>query len=170
MDKFFALSEEKQITIINAALQCFGKFGYDKASVNDIAVTAHISKASVFQYFGSKKQLYTYLLEYCMKIIMPSFDQTILDSETDLFNRILVSSKMKMAAMKTHPFITQFMASVWEEASPEVNDLLASLKMEAGYAARYRNAAVFDFETVMNEFEKTISILKNNFYKEEYLK
>lgn len=26
------------------------------------------------------------------------------------------------------------------------------------------------FETVMNEFEKTISILKNNFYKEEYLK
>ena len=53
MDKFFALSEEKQITIINAALQCFGKFGYDKASVNDIAVTAHISKASVFQYFGS---------------------------------------------------------------------------------------------------------------------
>ena len=88
---------------------------------------------------------------------------------------------------------------------PEVNDLLASLKMEAGnfrnemvlreddslkfknpedaqpvynmllvmaegYAARYRNAAVFDFETVMNEFEKTISILKNNFYKEEYLK
>ena len=113
MDKFFALSEEKQITIINAALQCFGKFGYDKASVNDIAVTAHISKASVFQYFGSKKQLYTYLLEYCMKIIMPSFDQTILDSETDLFNRILVSSKMKMAAMKTHPFITQFMASVW---------------------------------------------------------
>ena len=71
LDKFFALSEEKQITIINAALQCFGKFGYDKASVNDIAVTAHISKASVFQYFGSKKQLYTYLLEYCMKIIMP---------------------------------------------------------------------------------------------------
>lgn len=205
MDKFFALSEEKQITIINAALQCFGKFGYDKASVNDIAVTAHISKASVFQYFGSKKQLYTYLLEYCMKIIMPSFDQTILDSETDLFNRILVSSKMKMAAMKTHPFITQFIASVWEEASPEVNDLLASLKMEAetfrnemvlreddslkfknpedaqpvynmllvmaeGYAARYRNTGVFDFETVMNEFEKTISILKNNFYKEEYLK
>jgi hypothetical protein len=44
------------------------------------------------------------------------------------------------------------------------------LVMAEGYAARYRNAAVFDFETVMNEFEKTISILKNNFYKEEYLK
>ena len=69
MDKFLALTEEKRLTILNAALQCFGKFGYEKASINDIAVAAHISKASVFQYFGSKKQLYIYLLEYCKKII-----------------------------------------------------------------------------------------------------
>ena len=55
MDKFLALTEEKRLTILNAALQCFGKFGYEKASINDIAVAAHISKASVFQYFGSKK-------------------------------------------------------------------------------------------------------------------
>jgi len=69
LDKFLALTEEKRLTILNAALQCFGKFGYEKASINDIAVAAHISKASVFQYFGSKKQLYIYLLEYCKKII-----------------------------------------------------------------------------------------------------
>ena len=56
MDKFLALTEEKRLTILNAAFQCFGKFGYEKASINDIAVAAHISKASVFQYFGSKKQ------------------------------------------------------------------------------------------------------------------
>ena len=55
MDKFLALTEEKRLTILNAAFQCFGKFGYEKASINDIAVAAHISKASVFQYFGSKK-------------------------------------------------------------------------------------------------------------------
>ena len=50
LEKFFALDKEKQTTIINAALQCFAKFGYNKASVNDIAVVADISKASVFQY------------------------------------------------------------------------------------------------------------------------
>ena len=48
MNKFLALTEEKRLTILNAALQCFGKFGYEKASINDIAVAAHISKASVF--------------------------------------------------------------------------------------------------------------------------
>ena len=45
MDKFLALTEEKRLTILNAAFQCFGKFGYEKASINDIAVAAHISKA-----------------------------------------------------------------------------------------------------------------------------
>ena len=50
MDKFLALTEEKRLTILNAALQCFGKFGYEKASINDIAVAAGISKASIFQY------------------------------------------------------------------------------------------------------------------------
>ena len=205
MNKFLALTEEKRLTILNAALQCFGKFGYEKASINDIAVAAHISKASVFQYFGSKKQLYIYLLEYCKKIIEGIFDKEALNSQTDLFDRILASSRMEMESFQNQPFILQFITSVWEETSPEVADALVILTEEVckfrndmvlreddalkfknpedaqpvynmllvmaeGYAARYRNAAVFDFETVMNEFEKTISILKNNFYKEEYLK
>ena len=50
MEKFFALSNEKQNTIRNAALACFAKHGYEKASINDIAVAAGISKASIFQY------------------------------------------------------------------------------------------------------------------------
>lgn len=43
------------------------------------------------------------------------------------------------------------------------------LLMAEGYAARYRNEEVFDFDTVMDEFEKNIAVLRNNFYKEEYL-
>ena len=132
MDKFLALTEEKRLTILNAALQCFGKFGYEKASINDIAVAAHISKASVFQYFGSKKQLYIYLLEYCKKIIEGLFDKEALDSETDLFDRILASSRMKMEGLQNQPFILQFITSAWEENSPEVTDTLAILTEETG--------------------------------------
>lgn len=40
LEIFFALDKEKQTAIINAALQCFAKFGY--------------IKASVFQYFWNK--------------------------------------------------------------------------------------------------------------------
>lgn len=205
MDKFLALTEEKRTTILNAALQCFGKFGYEKASINDIAVAAHISKASVFQYFGSKKHLYIYLLEYCKKIIEGIFDKEALDSQTDLFDRIMTSSKIEMESFKTQPFILQFISSVWEETSPDVLDSLVILTEETckfrndmilreddalkfknpedagpvfqmlllmakGYAARYRGADTFDFDTVMDDFQKNIAILRKNFYKEEYLK
>ena len=205
MDKFLALTEEKRLTILNAAFQCFSKFGYEKASINDIAVAAHISKASVFQYFGSKKQLYIYLLEYCKKIIEGIFDKEALDSQTDLFDRIMTSSKIEMESFKTQPFIHQFISSVWEETSPDVLDSLAILTEETckfrndmilreddalkfknpedagpvfqmlllmaeGYAAGYRGAAAFDFQAVMEDFEKNIAILRKNFYKEEYLK
>ena len=88
-------------------------------------------KASVFQYFGSKKQLYIYLLEYCKKIIEGLFDKEALDSETDLFDRILASSRMKMEGLQNQPFILQFITSAWEETSPEVADTLAILTEEA---------------------------------------
>ena len=139
MDKFLALTEEKRTAILNAALQCFGKFGYEKASINDIAVAAHISKASVFQYFGSKKQLYIYLLEYCKKIIEGIFDKEALNSQTDLFDRILASSRMEMESFQNQPFILQFITSVWEETSPEVADALVILTEEV---CKFRNDMV----------------------------
>ena len=50
MEKFLALSNEKQDTIRNAALACFAKHGYEKASINDIAVTAGFSGARDLHY------------------------------------------------------------------------------------------------------------------------
>ena len=44
------------------------------------------------------------------------------------------------------------------------------LLMAEGYAARYRGAAAFDFQAVMEDFEENIAILRKNFYKEEYQK
>ena len=148
MDKFLALTEEKRTAILNAALQCFGKFGYEKASINDIAVAAHNSKASVFQYFGSKKQLYIYLLEYCKKIIEGIFDKEALNSQKDLFDRILASSRMEMESFQNQPFILQFITSVWEETSPEVADALVILTEEV---CKFRNDMVLREDDALME-------------------
>lgn len=55
LERFFRLSEEKQNSIIDAALKAFGINGYKKTSVSDIAAEAGISKAMVFHYFGTKR-------------------------------------------------------------------------------------------------------------------
>ena len=130
LEKFFALSEQKQVQVINAALQHFGKHGYEKASINDIAMAAHISKASVFQYFGSKKQLYRYLLDYTGKIITDSFQQSAFEEDSDLFDRVLESSLTEAEILKKNPYISQFIASAWAETAVEASDTLAAFREE----------------------------------------
>lgn len=61
MMNFEKVSPEKQRAIINAGFLCFGQNGYQKTSAADVAKTAGISKASLFYYFGSKKDMYLFL-------------------------------------------------------------------------------------------------------------
>lgn len=161
MEKFFALDKEKQTTIINAALQCFAKFGYNKASVNDIAVAADISKASVFQYFGNKKKLYAYLLEYSVEIITESFHQGAFGEKTDLFDRVLASSKLEAESLKEHPYISQFIASAWTEKSEDVKDILQDFMSET---SKFRNDLVLRTDDISkfkdpNDAETVFQIL-----------
>ena len=60
-DKFNSLSAERQKTIINGAMKCFSIHGYEKASMADIANEAGVSKALLFHYFETKKELFLYL-------------------------------------------------------------------------------------------------------------
>ena len=50
--------KEKRERVLIAAWAVFARFGYQKASVQDIAETAGVSKAVVFKYYQSKENLY----------------------------------------------------------------------------------------------------------------
>ena len=124
MEKFLALPEHKQVKIRNAALSCFAKFGYEKASIRDIAIEAGISKASMFQYFGNKQALYKYLFHYCVSQMKQAYDLNALDANADFFDRIWAASVMKVDNLKQNPYISQFIAAARMETSPEVQDFL----------------------------------------------
>ena len=68
-EKFFALPEEKRRRIVNAAMEVFGKNEYKRASTDDIAARAGISKGLLFHYFGSKKELYFYLYRHVERMV-----------------------------------------------------------------------------------------------------
>ncbi len=122
MEKFLYLPKEKQIKIIDAALNCFSKNGYKKASVSDIAAAAGISKAMVFHYFGAKKELYGYLLEYCNEIMMKEIAEKYDYSITDFFDKMKMGTEIKMRILEEHPSILSFYNRVHHEPDPEVQD------------------------------------------------
>ncbi len=141
MEKFISLPANKQTIIIDAALTTFGTNGYKKTSTGDIAAAAGISKAMVFHYFGTKKALYLYLIDYCSKLIVNEMDNRFDYSVTDFFDKILLASEIKLSVLKKHPSILTFLSSVYFEKDEEIKD---DIKTILSQSDAFRNKIVFD--------------------------
>ena len=120
MENFLNLPMEKQNLIVDAALKTFAMYGYKKTSISDIANAAGISKAMVFHYFGTKKDLYLYLVNTCVDSISTEVIEKFDDSITDLFDRILYTSKLKLSLMEKQPYVPSFIQSAYFENDDEV--------------------------------------------------
>jgi TetR/AcrR family transcriptional regulator len=127
MEKFLNLPVEKQNLIIDAALKTFAMHGYKKTSISDIAGSAGISKAMVFHYFGTKKELYLYLVNTCVGSISTEVIEKFDESITDLFDRILYISKLKMNLMKKHLYVSSFIQNAYFENDDEVKEELKTI-------------------------------------------
>lgn len=56
-ERFFELTEEKQLRIINAGFEVFAQNEYKRASTDEIGCLSDISKGLLFYYFHNKKSL-----------------------------------------------------------------------------------------------------------------
>lgn len=127
LENFFKLRSEKQAHIVNAALTAFGSNGYKKASIADIAEQAGISKSMVMYYFGSKKNLYLYLVEFSGKIIVGEMEKHLNKDVTDFFDRLKMLTDMKIAVLKEHPSMLSFFTNMFYETDPEVAGAITEL-------------------------------------------
>lgn len=157
---FHKLKKEKKEMIINAALKEFVRSGFDRASTNEIIKDAKISKGSLFNYFNSKKDLYIFLIEYCIQIIQSLYEQIDLN-ETDIFKRIENIGLQKLQIQKKFPLAFDFLASCSQEESPEVkaiiNDKVNSIFHE-GTELMYKNIDYSKFREDI-AIDKAIEIL-----------
>lgn len=125
-ERFEKLEEDKKAVIINAGFQIFGKFGYSKASVDEIVKEANISKGSLFYYFESKKNFYLYLYEYCAILIERLVDSPGPDGlpaylqYTDFFDRLSAIEMLKMKFTEEYPGINAFIKKIISDPSPVI--------------------------------------------------
>ena len=106
--KFYDLPEEKQLSIINAALEVFAKNDYKHAVTDEIAAKAGISKGLLFFYFKNKATLYMYLFEYSRHLL----EEAILDASfnhiTDFFELLEYGALKKTKLLSKNPYIMDF--------------------------------------------------------------
>jgi|SRR5690625_2579239 len=132
---FYQLEKTKQDKIINAALKEFTESGFEKASTNKIVKKAGIGKGTLFYYFNNKKDLFLFLIEYCLKIIRESFFNRIDTTERDLIERWKKVSFLKLDYLKRYPnamnFITRAAVQEEEHLNDELKKQIAKLQVDA---------------------------------------
>jgi TetR/AcrR family transcriptional regulator len=119
-EKFLSLEQEKRDRILNAALSEFTQKGYDNASTNEIVKGAGISKGLLFHYFKNKKELFFFLYDHFVEIIMEEMFFELDLTEKDIFTRLRNIILLKSQLMKKYPEIFNFMVAVQMEKSSEV--------------------------------------------------
>jgi AcrR family transcriptional regulator len=81
----------------------------------------------IFHYFGTKKALYLYLLNYSGSIIVKEVNENFDNTVTDFFDRIRLSSNIELAVLKKHPALFTFIKSAYFETDEAVSDHVKAL-------------------------------------------
>jgi len=108
-DQFNRLPASEQNVILDACMAEFAQNGYLRASTNQMVRQAGIPKGTLFYYFGSKRELFLYLVDKAVGAYR-AFVRDFTDHlPSDLFDRLfyLVDVRMQFALKK--PSIYQFL-------------------------------------------------------------
>lgn len=146
-EKFFTLPEEKQLRIINAAMEIFARYEYKRASTDDIAAKAEISKGLLFYYFHNKKALYLYVYEYTADLMKAQILDENYWNITDFFELLKYCAEFKARILEKNPYIMEFAIRSFYPDNPSISDDLNSCNQNIK-------------DTVFHEYLKNIDFSK----------
>jgi TetR/AcrR family transcriptional regulator len=104
-ENFNNLAPEQREKILNACIEEFATHGYAGASTNVIVKRANIPKGTLFYFFGSKKDLYLYILDHAVDRYVQQFMQDADELPSDLFERLLYIHKKRMQFALSQPLL-----------------------------------------------------------------
>jgi TetR/AcrR family transcriptional regulator len=125
------IDPEKRDRIINAAIEEFAAFPYEKASTNNIVKNAGISKGLLFHYFSSKKELYEALIRFVIHTLRDAIVEKISWEETDLFERLKQATIVKLEVSRVYPHMFAFMKNI--VAYKKTGNIESLFKLYKGY-------------------------------------
>ncbi|WP_379128958.1 TetR/AcrR family transcriptional regulator [Paenibacillus sp. sgz500958] len=159
--KFMTLNPEKQDRILNAALKEFALKGYQNASTNEIVKEAGISKGLLFHYFNNKKDLYLFLFDYFMELLMDEIQQRVDWNEKDIFARYKQVGMIKFELFSKYPNVFGFIKTIRPEVASEVKpdlELRQKQFLDKGYKDIFSGLDFSSFKEGI-DIEKALSII-----------
>ncbi|HBZ09949.1 MAG TPA: TetR/AcrR family transcriptional regulator [Bacillus bacterium] len=99
MNGYERRKQKKMEQIFSAAIELFFKYGFQKVNVNEIAHKAKVSPATIYNYFGTKEQLYSDSLINWMDKQLEQYE-SILDSDLSFPEKAKEIMQLEAANLK----------------------------------------------------------------------
>lgn len=129
-DAFHSLEANKQVRIINAALNEFAIKGFKRASTNVIAEKAQIGKGMLFYYFGNKEELFNFLCQYTIEFIREKYISKFDCTSGDFIERYKLLSDVKRGIMSEFPEAFGLLESFYHQENAQYFEKFESEIME----------------------------------------
>ncbi|WKY43901.1 TetR/AcrR family transcriptional regulator [Eubacteriaceae bacterium ES2] len=105
MNKYELTTNKKKEAIVQAAIALFSEYGVSAVNMKEIASRAHVSQASIYNYFGSKEKV----VSECAQIIMSDNFKTARDIlKTDLSFPEKIKKSMSICNKGLHASISEY--------------------------------------------------------------
>lgn len=127
-ERFYALPEDKQKSIISAGFRVFSQYSYKNSPMSEIAAEAGISKSLLFYYFKNKKELYLFICKYSTELTEQEILRQKCYEKEDFFDIFLSGLKVKVQLMRQYPDLSLFQLKAYYEKDkslrPEIDQLI----------------------------------------------
>ena len=78
--------QEVRGRIIQSAVECFSKNGFDRTRMDEISLLADLSKGTLYNYFDNKEDLFNAICEDSLDLLKIQLDQLFTKSRDDLIS------------------------------------------------------------------------------------
>jgi AcrR family transcriptional regulator len=135
---FEKISEEKQARILDAGTAEFAAKGFPGANINRIAKEAGISIGAMYNYFGSKDDLFLTIIDQAHAILETVIDD-VARADADIFESIEKLLRAAQTYSKQYPELTQIYLDMTSEGLSHLSRQLSG-----------------QMETISSKFYKTL--------------
>ena len=128
---FENLEEKRKQEILEACFEEFALNTYSSASLSRIIKKLGLAKGSFYRYFKSKKELYSYLLQYSTSRRMREVKEILGSEKKSLYEKMVENFSMKVRFDIQHPLLSGFQYNVMKERyNKEIGNIDLQIKKE----------------------------------------
>lgn len=124
IDRMMKNSEKVRESIVDSALWLFGRFGYEKTSVDEIARRAHRAKTSVYYYFDGKLSIFQAVLQREFSIVRDGLQEVRNRYSEDMKTQLVSYLTTRMALLHSAKVYIQYMNSAYIYGQNEISEVV----------------------------------------------